>query len=146
MPKQVITDAQVTINGVTLTQRVKRVSVFIKERPPALVTAMGDSYEDRLKVDIKDWRVQFEFYQDYSSGQTWQTIKAVFDSTVSSGVPIIVRPTTEVRSTSNPELQGNVITDGSEFPFIGADEVGAVNMAPVQFVGVQAPNFFTSSS
>lgn len=151
MPKHVITDAQVTLNGVVLSDRVKKVTILVKERPPQLATAMTDSWEDRVKVDIRDWKVNFEFYQDYSSGYTtsgslYDVLEAIFDSTATAGVAMIVRPTTEIRSPSNPEFQGNLISDGSEITYMKADDVGDLNMTPLTMVGKGALSTLTSSS
>jgi hypothetical protein len=106
---------------------------------------MTDSWEDLLKVSIRAWRVSLEFYQDYSSGSVWSTLQGVAQSSALGGVPIIIRPTTEIRSSDNPELQGNVLLDG-DIPFINIGDVGEVNMAPVNFHGAGTPLFATSSS
>jgi hypothetical protein len=145
MPKHVIEDAQVTLNGVALHSRVKKVTVLTSIRQPQLATAMGDTWEDRLKTTIRAWRVELEFYQDYSSGSVWQTLNGVANSTALGGVPIIIRPTTEIRSSDNPEIQGNVLLDG-DIPFINVDDVGSVNMAPVKFHGAGTLTVATSSS
>jgi hypothetical protein len=145
MPKHVIEDAQVTLNGVELHNRVKKVTVLTSIRQPQLATAMGDSWEDRLKTSIRAWRCEFEFYQDYSSGSVWQTLNGIANSTALGGVPVIIRPTTEVRSTSNPEISGNLLLDG-DVPFINVDDVGAVNMAPVKFHGAGTMSTLTSST
>jgi hypothetical protein len=59
-------------------------------------------------------------------------------------VALIVRPTTGIRTSDNPEWQGQILLDG-EFPQIDA-EFGGVNMAPVNFLGTGALTFATSSS
>ncbi len=145
MPKHVIEDAQVTLNSVSLSNRVKKVTVLTSIRQPQLATCMTDSWEDRLKVTIRAWRVQLEFYQDYSSGSVWSTLNGVANSSALGGVPIIIRPTTEIRSSDNPEIQGNVLLDG-DIPFIQVDDVGGVNMAPVNFHGAGTLLIATSSS
>lgn len=144
MPRHVIEDAQVTLNGVVLSGRVKKVTIRTFKRPPAQVTAMTDSWEENLLVDIKGWKASFELYQDYSTGSVYTTLKGIFDATGSSGVAMIVRPTTGDRTTGNPEFQGQLLLDG-EFPQIEA-EYGGVNMAPVNFLGTGALSFVTTSS
>jgi hypothetical protein len=144
MPRHVIEDAQITINGVVLSGRVKKVTIRTFKRPPAQVTAMTDSWEENLLVDIKGWKASFELYQDYSTGSVYETLKGIFDATGSSGVALIVRPTTGIRTTGNPEFQGQILLEG-EFPQLEA-EYGGVNMAPVSFLGTGALSFLTSSS
>lgn len=150
MPKHVIEDAQVTLNGKVLSTRVKKVSIITGIRSPQLATAMGDSWEDRLKVSIRNFRAEFEFYQDYTSSTSagtdvFNTLKDIAESTALGGVAMLVRPTTEIRSATNPEFSGNLLLDG-DIPFIQVDDVGAVNMAPVRFLGAGALSIFTSSS
>lgn len=145
MPKHVIKDAQVTLNGVALHTRVKKVVVLTSIRQPVLATAMTDSWEDRIKVTIRAWRVELEFYQDYSSGSVWSVLNSIANSSALGGVPVIIRPTTEPRSSDNPEVQGNLLLDG-DIPFILVDDVGGLNMAPVKFHGASTLTIATSSS
>lgn len=144
MPRHVIEDAQVTLNGTVLSGRVKKLTIRTFKRPPANVTAMTDGWEENLLVDIKGWKASLELYQDYSSGSVYATLKGIFDATGSSGVALIVRPSTAIRSSDNPEFQGQVLLDG-DFAQIDA-EFGGVNMAPVSLLGTGALTFATSSS
>lgn len=149
MPKHVITDAQVTLNGAVLSSRVKKVTILVKERAPALATAMTDDWEDRVKIGIRDWKINFEFYQDYSTStgsNVFATLQAIFASTAGSGVAVIVKPTTEIQSATNPTFSGNVISDGSEITYMKADDVGDLNMTPLTMVGAGALSVLTSSS
>ena len=144
MPRHVIEDAQVTLNSVALSGRVKKVTIRTAKRPAAQVTAMTDSWEENILVDIKNWKASFEFYEDYTTGSVWATVKGIFDATGSSGVAMIVRPTTGNRTSDNPEFQGQILLDG-EFPVIDG-EVGGVNMKPVNFLGTGALSQVTTSS
>lgn len=144
MPKHVIEDAWVTLGGIDLSTRVRRVTLMIAKRTPALVTGMTNDWEDRVVVDIRAWRCALEFYQDYSTGSVYAALKAVMDSTASSGVPLIIRPTTAARTTGNPEFQGHVGVDG-DFGLLDA-EVGGVNMSSPSFLGMGTLDFLTSSS
>lgn len=144
MPKQVIEDAWVTLNGVDLSTRVKKVTIITKKRSPQQVTAMQETDEDFIPVNIKGWRVALEFYQDYATGSVFETMNGILNSTASSGVPIIVRPTTGIRTTGNPEWQGNVLLDGDFSQIDGS--VGDVLMTSPAFQGKGALSKFTSSS
>lgn len=144
MPRHVITNAQVTLNGVALSGRVKKVTIRTAKRPPANVSAMSDTWEENILVDIKNWKASFEFYQDYTTGSVYTAMKSIYDATGTSGVALIVRPTTGIRTTDNPEFQGQILLDG-DFPQLDA-EFGGVNMAPVNFLGTGALTFATSSS
>lgn len=144
MPRHVITNATVSINGTALTARVKKVTIRTAKRPPANVNAMTDGWDENILVDIKSWKASFDLYQDYTTGSVWSVLKGVFDSTASSGVQIIVRPTTGTRSSDNPDWQGNVLLDG-EFPQIDGEH-GGINMQPVNFLGTGALSFLTSAT
>lgn len=144
MPRHVIEDAQVTINGTVLSGRVKKLSIRTAKRPPAQVSAMTDDWDENINVNVKSWKATFEFYQDYTTGSVYTVLKAILDATGSSGVALIVRPTTAIRSSDNPEFQGQILLDG-EFPFLDAEFAGT-NMAPVNFLGTGALTFATSSS
>lgn len=144
MPKHVIEDAWVTLGGVDLSNRVRRVTLMIAKRTPAQVTGMTNDWEERVVVDIRSWRATLEFFQDYSTGSVYTTLKALMDSTASSGIPIIIRPTTAARTTGNPEFQGYVGVDG-DFGLLDA-EVGGVNMSSPALLGMGTLSFLTSSS
>jgi hypothetical protein len=144
MPRHVIEDAQVTLNGVVVSGRVKKLTIRTSRRSPANVSAMTDSWEENILVDIKAWKASFELYQDYTTGSVWSVLQGIYAATGSSGVALIVRPTTGIRTSDNPEWQGQLLLDG-EFPQIDAD-FGGVNMAPVNFLGTGALSFLTSSS
>lgn len=144
MPKHVIEDAWVTLAGVDLSTRVRRVTLMVRKRSPANVTGMTNDWEESVVVDIRSWRANIEFYQDYSTGSVYTTLKSIMDSTASSGVAFIVRPTTAARTTGNPEWQGYVGLDG-DAGLLDA-EVGGVNMSSPALIGLGALSFFTSSS
>jgi len=144
MPKHVIENAQVTLNGVALTARVKKVVIRTGKRPPQQATAMTDTWEENLNVHVRNWKGSLELYQDYSTGSVYETLKGILESTASTGVAMIVRPTTGIRTTGNPEWQGSILLDG-DFPQIEAG-MGDVNMAPINFLGTGALSFLTSSS
>lgn len=144
MPRHVITNATVSLNGVALTGRVKKVTIRTSKRPPANVSAMTDTWEENILVDVKSFKAAFEFYADYTTGSVYATMKGIFDATGSSGVAMIVRPTTGARTSDNPEWQGQILLDG-EFPQIDA-AFGDTHMTPANFLGTGALSFFTSSS
>lgn len=144
MPRHVITGAQVTLNGVDVSRRVKKVTIRTSKRPPANVSAMQDAWEENILVDIKAFKASIDFYQDYTSGAVWPTIQGVFAATGSSGVALIVRVSTALRTSDVPEWQGQVLLDG-EFPQIDG-EFGATHMASLNLLGTGALAFVTSSS
>lgn len=144
MPKQVIENAWVTLGGSDLSTRVKKVTILRSKRTNQQVTAMTEEDEDFLPVNIRGWKVSLEFYQDFASGSVYETLKAAVESTASSGVAITIRPTTEARTTGNPEFQGYVLIEGDYALVDGS--VGDVLMSSPSFQGKGALSEFTSSS
>lgn len=144
MPKQVIENAWVTLGGTDVSTRVKKVTILRSKRSPQQVTAMQETDEDFLPVNIRGWKVSLEFYQDFAAGSVYTALKAANASTASSGVLMVIRPTTEARTTGNPEMQGYVLIDG-DFAIIDGS-VGDVLMTTPSFQGKGALSEFTSSS
>jgi len=145
MPRHVLEDVALTLNGTVISARVKKITIRPSLPTPKKVTAMTDDYDEYVKVNVKGHKGQVEFYQDYSSGSAYSIIKTIFEASGSSGVAFIVRPTTAIRSSDNPEFQGTWLIDG-EFPVLQADDVGEVNMMAVNFLGNGALIFASSSS
>jgi hypothetical protein len=144
MPKHVIEDAQITLGGVDISTRVRRVSLMISKRSPALVTGMTNDWEERIMVDVRAWRASLELFQDYSTGSVHSVLAAIMDSTASSGVPLVIRSSTAIRSVSNPEFSGYVGADG-DFGLLDA-AMGEANMSSPTLIGMGALATLTSSS
>lgn len=144
MPKQVIENAWVTLGGTDVSTRVKKVTIMRSKRANQQVTAMQEEDEDYLPVNIRGFKVALEFYQDFAAGSVYTALKAAVESTASSGILMTIRPTTESRTTGNPEFQGYVLIDGDYALVDGS--VGDVLMTSPNFQGKGALSEFTSSS
>lgn len=144
MPKQVIENGSVTLNSVDLSTRVKKISIITGKRAPQNVTAMQDTWEDFLGVNIKGGKISLEFYQDLATGSVYETMKGILNSTASTGVPIVIRPTTGVRTTGNPDFQCSVLLDGDFAQIDGS--VGDALMTNPSFRINGTLSFLTSSS
>lgn len=144
MPKQVIENAWVTIAGSDLSTRVKKVTITRSKRSPQQTTAMQETDEDFLPVNIRGWKVAFDLYQDFASGSVYACLKSAAASTASSGLLITIRATTEARTTGNPELTGYGLIDG-DFAIVDGS-VGDVLMTSPTFQGKGALSEYTSSS
>lgn len=144
MPKHVIEDAQVTLGGIDISTRVRRVSLMISKRSPALVTGMTNNWEERIAVDVRAWRASLELFQDYSTGSVYAVLGAILDSTASSGTPLVIRSSTAVRSATNPEFSGYVSPDG-DFGVLDA-AMGDPNMSSPTLIGMGTLERLTSST
>jgi len=135
MAATILYDAEVTINAVDLSDRVKSVSL-----PMSVATqdgtTMGDTWMEQLP-GLKSWSLTIEFLQDFASGKTHATINPIFGTTVA----VTVKPTTAATSATNPEFQGNVVI--SEYnPLDGA--VGDASSTSVTWPGDGAVTVATS--
>ena len=103
----VFTDAHVSINGVDLSDHVKRVTVGL---PLNLVdsTRMGHTANARL-AGLKDGDVVVEWQQDFAAAQTDATLWAAYGIQV----PIVVRPVKgTVIGATNPEYRMQAMLEG----------------------------------
>jgi hypothetical protein len=103
----VFLDAFVSINGVDLSDHVRRVTVGL---PIALVpaTRMGHTAEAKL-AGLKDGDVVVDWQQDFAAAKTDATLWAAYGLEV----PIIVRPVKgTVIGATNPEYRMSAMLEG----------------------------------
>src|SRR6266542_3096659 len=93
-----LTDAFVSINGVTLSDHVQKVTLE-DTRDSVDITAMGATSKAITK-GLGDAKVTVTFYQDFAAGKVHATLQPLIGST--TGVVIEVRATSGARSATNP--------------------------------------------
>jgi len=96
----VLTDAYVSINGVTLSDHAKSVTVE-DSRDQVDVTAFGATNKTYQK-GLGDGKMTVEFFQDFSAGKTHATLQPLISSTTPFTVE--VRATSAARSATNPGI------------------------------------------
>lgn len=96
----VLTDAFISVNGVTLSDRAKSVTVE-DSRTPVDVTAFGATNTTVAK-GLGDGKFTVEFYQDFAAGKTHATLQPLISST--TPVTVEVRATSAARSATNPGI------------------------------------------
>lgn len=152
MPKSIFEQAPVTLNGYEINCDVESVELMIGRRPVVDVTGACNTYDQSLSPNIRRWGVRLNYFINFdasSSGASlvagsYVALKSVFDSTASSGVTFVMRPTTGVRSATNPDWSGLVQIDG-DFPVMGGG-VGEAVKGSVTLKGMGNLSFFTSST
>lgn len=94
----VLTDAFISINGVTLSDHARSITVE-DNRDQVDVTAFGASSKTYAK-GLGDGKFTVEFYQDFAAAKTHATLQPL----ISSSTPFTVeaRATSAARSTTNP--------------------------------------------
>lgn len=93
-----LTDAFVSINGVTLSDHSNKVTIE-DNRTPVDITAMGAT-STTITKGLGDAKITVEMYQDFAAGKTHATLQPLIGST--TPVTIEVRPTSAGRSATNP--------------------------------------------
>jgi len=96
----VMTDCFVSVNGVTLSDHAKSVTVE-DSRDQVDVTAFGATNKTYQK-GLGDGKMTVEFYQDYAAGKTHATLQPLISST--TPVTVEVRATSAARSATNPGI------------------------------------------
>lgn len=151
MPKRIFEQSPVTLNGFDVACDIESAELMIGRRSAVDVTGLCDTYEQFLIPNIRKWGCRLNYFINFdtsstssSSGGIYVALKSVFDSTASSGVTFVVRATTAIRSTSNPEWSGYVGIDGDFAVHAGA--VGEASKGSVTLKGLGTLSFYTSST
>lgn len=151
MPKRIFEQSPVTLNGFDVACDVESLELMVGRRSPTEVTGLCDTYEQFLSPNIRKWGARINYFVNYdssstssSSGGIYIALKSVFDSTVSSGVSLVIRASTAIRSVSNPEWSGLVGMDGDFQVHAGA--VAEAEKGSVTLKGMGTLSFYTSSS
>jgi hypothetical protein len=95
-----LTDAFISINGVTLSDHAKSVTVE-DSRDQVDITAFGATNKSYAK-GLGDGKVTVEFFQDFAAGKTHATLQPLISSTTPFTVE--VRATSAARSATNPGI------------------------------------------
>jgi len=93
-----LTDAMIIVNGVTLSDHANSVTVT-DTRDTVDITAFGATSKAITK-GLGDAKIDVTFFQDFAGGKTHATLQPLIGST--TGVTIEVRPTSAIRSATNP--------------------------------------------
>lgn len=126
MAKLVLTNAQVLLNAVDLSNHVDTVTINYTAAEVDS-SSMGSAGVARLP-GLKDWTVDIIFAQDYALSSVDATIFPL----VGTQFSVEVRPVNGARSTTNPAFVGNGLL-GSYSPM--GQKVGALNTAPIKISG-----------
>jgi hypothetical protein len=139
MAVSVLTDAYVSINGVTLSDHASSVTVE-DTRDSVDITAMGATSKAVTK-GLGDARITVKLFQDFAAGKTHATLQPLIGS--NTPVTIEVRPTSAARSATNPAAVMSGLLMGYNFIDGG---VGGASEITAEFVnGAQAGLTYATS-
>ena len=136
MAEFVLTNAQVVINSVDLSDHVRSVTIdYSAETPDA--TTMGALAKRRLP-GLLDWKVDIELNQDFAASSVDATL---FPLVGAAAFPISILPVNSSVASTNPNYNGNCLL--ATYPPLGGN-VGEVATAKCSFVGSGVLNRSTS--
>ena len=149
MPKRLFEQCSVTLNSIDISADVNGLELMAGRRAPVDVTGLSDTYDQFLVPNLRRWGVRLDYFNNFNGTSDSPTginlvLKGVFNSTVTSGVPFLLRSTTAARSILNPEWGGQVQIDGDFQLTAGA--VAEADKGSVSLKGLGSLSFFTSSS
>jgi hypothetical protein len=133
--KHVLYDAVVTVNGVTLTDRVKSISWNSGiAKQPAAAMSEAQSYSMAGVQEPDD--ISVEFYQDYAAVNVYATLTALYQNRTS--FVFTAKASSAVDSATNPNFTCSVFV--GKMPFLNGSR-GDAHMAPVTLVPASAITF-----
>lgn len=108
MAKVVLTDARVTLNGVTVSDHCSSVTVETS-KDEVDVTAMGATFK-QLLAGIGDATITLSVFQDFAGGSIHATVQPLFQN--GTTFVVTVRPTSAAESATNPTatMTGIILT------------------------------------
>lgn len=135
MAKHVLYDAVVTVNSVTLTDRVESISwnTGIAKQPAAAMSE-AQSYSMAGVQEVDD--IEIVFYQDYANSNVYQTLTALYQARTT--FILTAKAASGADAATNPNFTISVFI--GKMPFINGKR-GDRHMAPVTFVPASAMTF-----
>jgi len=127
MAKLVLTDAVISVNGVTLSDHADSVTIT-SSKDLQEVTAFGASYKSNL-VGLGDATIEVEFQQDFAAASVDATLWPLHSANTVFAVE--VRPTSAVVSATNPKYTMAAAVLPEFTPLAGG--VGEVSKTSVTF-------------
>lgn len=99
------TDAYVSINSVVLSDHVRSVSLTY-EAEVLDDSTMGVGGTRSHRAGLKNWTVDVEFLSDEAAAEVGATL---FPLVGAAAFPVIIKPTSDAISSTNPAYTGNAI-------------------------------------
>lgn len=149
MPKRLFEQASVTLNGYDISADVHGLEMLTGRRGAVDVTGLSDTYDQYLVPNLRRWSVKLDYFNNFDGTSVTPTgintvLRGVFNSSQTSGVTIIVKPTSAIESVSNPTWTGQVQIDG-DFQAMAGD-VAEADKGSVTLKGLGNLSWLTSSS
>ena len=126
----IMTDADVNVNAVSLSDHVESVSVSV-DAEDVDITAMGATSRAHAP-GLRDDTVTVNFFQDFAASEIDATLFPLVGN--QTGVAVIVKPTSAAVSTTNPSFTATMVLLSYQ-PISGT--IGAASQTSVTFACAQ---------
>ncbi len=136
MSKLILKSPQVSINAVDLSANVQEVEIEYGAEVVD-ITCSGAVAKEKLSGLI-DWKATVKFAQNYDAGSVDATL---FPLVGGAAVAVAFRPTSAVKSATNPSYEGNALV--ASYPPI-AGKVGDLAVTTVKLEGTGVLNRVTA--
>ena len=110
MAKFVLTNPEITVNSVDLSDHVGSVSIT-ESYAEVATTAFGDTAVTRI-AGLGDHSISLDFHEDFASSEVHATIAGLVGSTTT----VTVKPVNETTSATNPSFSATVLV--TEWPLL----------------------------
>lgn len=149
MPKRLFEQVSVTLNGTDVSADVSGAEIVTGRRSPVDVTGLSDTYDQFLVPNLRRWGVKLQYFTNFNGTSDTPigistVLQQVLNSSNTSGVALLIRSTTAIRSVLNPEWSGQVQIDGDFQQTAGG--VAEADKGSVGLKGLSTLSRFTSSS
>lgn len=110
MAKFVITNPEITIGGVDLSDHIASVTLS-ENYAEVATTAFGDTAVTRV-AGLGDHSVSLSFHEDFATSEVHQTVYPLVGTTTA----VTVKPTNDATAADNPEFSATVLV--TEWPIL----------------------------
>ena len=122
MAKFVITNPEITIGGVDLSDHIASVTLT-ETYAEVATTAFGDTAVTRI-AGLGDHSLSLDFHEDFAASEVYATISPLIGSTTA----VTVKPVNETTAATNPQFSATVLV--TEWPLLSGS-VGDLASASV---------------
>jgi hypothetical protein len=137
MAISIVTNAQILINAVDLSDHVESVGIDPKAADID-VTAMSALGWKAFLAGLKEFALQVTFQQDFAASKVYATLWPLLGTVTT----FEVRAVNAARSATNPAFTGSVVV--SEVPLLQGAQVGQLSKVQVNWTGTGALTPLTS--
>tara|TARA_R100001443_G_scaffold115992_1_gene135201 strand:+ start:10817 stop:11224 length:408 start_codon:yes stop_codon:yes gene_type:complete len=123
LAKFVLTDANLTINSVNLSDHISSVTLDITS-DEVEDTAFGSTFKSR-QGGLKDGTLSIEFQQDFASSEVDQTLWPLLGTTTA----FVLKPTSGSVSATNPSYSGNILVNQHQPVANGVGELATMSVS-----------------